>query len=129
MSSRDRIGTKNSSCLVFSLLKSKSTETIRFSGFGLEQRMFTPYSILRPDSIVDDRPYSAYLLATNFSVLINPEKHLKISNELGIGIMGPTAGGKWAQSLVHQIIDSPIPVGWEDQLKGFLVFGSFHLQK
>ena len=112
------------------ILKSKNTEAIRFSGFGVEQRMFTPYSILRPDSIVDDRPYSAYLLATNFSVLINPKKHLKISNELGIGIMGPAGGGEWAQSLVHQIIGSPIPIGWENQLKNaFLIDYQFRIEK
>ena len=112
------------------ILQSKNKEVIRFSGFGIEQRMFTPYSILNPDSIVDDRPYSAYLLATNFSVLINPEKHLKISNELGIGIMGPAAGGEWAQSLVHQIIGSPIPIGWENQLKNaFLIDYQFRIEK
>ena len=112
------------------ILKSKSTEAIRFSGFGIEQRMFTPYSILRPDSIVDDRPYSAYLLATNFSVLINLKKYLKISNELGIGIMGPAAEGEWVQSFVHQVIDSPIPIGWENQLKNaFLIDYQFRIEK
>lgn len=112
------------------ILKAKNPEIIRFSGFGLEQRMFTPYSILRPDSIPDDRPYAAYLLATNFSILINPEKHLKISNELGIGIMGPAAGGEWAQSTVHKIIGSPIPIGWENQLKNaFLIDYQFRIEK
>ncbi|MCF6171115.1 MAG: lipid A deacylase LpxR family protein [Bacteroidales bacterium] len=112
------------------ILKSKNPESIRFSGFGLEQRIFTPYSILRPDSIEDDRPYSAYLLATNFSVLINPEKHLKISNELGIGVMGPAAGGEWAQTTVHKIIGSPIPLGWENQLNNtFLIDYQFRIEK
>jgi hypothetical protein len=112
------------------ILKSKNSKAIQFSGFGLEQRMFTPYSILNPDSITDDRPYSAYLLATNFSVLINPEKHLKISNELGIGIMGPAAAGEQTQSLVHQIIGSPIPIGWENQLNNtFLIDYQFRIEK
>lgn len=112
------------------ILRSKSSKTIHFSGFGFEQRMFTPYSILRADSIDGDRPYSAYLLATNFSVLINPEKHLKISNELGIGIMGPAAGGEWTQTLVHQIVGSPIPIGWENQLKNaFLIDYQFRIEK
>jgi hypothetical protein len=61
-------------------------------------------------------------LATNFSVLINPKKHLKMSNELGIGIIGPAAGGEWAQTFVHKTIGSHIPIGWEDQLKNaFLI--------
>ena len=112
------------------ILKSKDPRNICFSGFGFEQRMFTPYSIIQSDSIVGDRPYSAYLLATNFSVLINPERQLKISNELGIGIMGPAAAGEWAQSLVHQIIGSPIPIGWENQLKNaFLIDYQFRIEK
>ena len=112
------------------ILKSQCTETIRFSGYGFEQRMFTPYSIVNPDSIINDQPYSAYLLATNFSVLINSEKQLKISNEFGIGIMGPVAGGEWVQSFVHQIIGSPIPIGWDNQLKNtFLIDYQFRIEK
>lgn len=112
------------------ILKSKNSENICFSGFGFEQRMFTPSSILHSDPIAEDRPYSAYLLATNFSVLINPEKQLKISNEIGIGMMGPVAGGEWTQSFVHQLIGSPIPLGWENQLKNaFLIDYQIRMEK
>jgi len=112
------------------ILKSKNAKVIRFSGFGFEQRMFTPYSIVSPQPIDGDRAYSAYLLATNFSVLINPEKHLKISNELGVGVMGPAAGGEWAQTFIHKIIGSPIPIGWENQLKNaFLLDYQFRIEK
>ena len=110
--------------------RKENPKIIRFSGFGFEQRMYTPYSILRPDSIPGDRPYAAYILLTNFSVLINMEKHLKISNELGVGVMGPAAGGEWVQSFVHKVIGSPLPIGWENQLKNaVLIDYQFRIEK
>ena len=112
------------------ILKSKDPDNFTFSGFGLEQRMFTPFSIEEPDAIENDRPYSAYLLATNFSVLINPKKNLTISNEIGIGVIGPTASGKEIQTLVHEIIGSVLPVGWEYQINNaFLIDYQFRIEK
>jgi len=112
------------------ILSSKNTDNLTFTGFGIEQRIFTPSSITAPDSITNDQPYSAYLLATNFSVLINQEAHLKISNELGIGVMGPAAGGEEMQTLVHEVVNSPIPVGWDNQLQNtFLIDYHFRIEK
>ncbi len=111
-------------------LKPKNPESISFTGFGIEQRMYTPYSITKPDSIENDRPYAAYILITNYSVLINPGKNLKIFNEIGIGIMGPAAGGREVQSFVHEIIGSDIPLGWEFQLRNaFLIDYQFRIEK
>lgn len=112
------------------LTSSKKSGDFSFSGFGIQQRIFTPSSITSPNSITNDQPYSSYLLATNFSVMINSEDHLKISNELGIGVMGPAAGGAEMQTLVHEIINSPIPVGWENQLQNtFLIDYHFRIEK
>jgi len=112
------------------ILKSKDPDNFTFSGFGLEQRMFTPFSIEEPNAIENDRPYSAYLLATNFSVLINPKKNLSISNEIGIGVIGPAAGGKEVQTFVHEIIGSVLPIGWEYQINNaFLIDYQFRIEK
>jgi hypothetical protein len=112
------------------ILKQKSPESFTFTGFGFEQRMYTPYSIVNPDSIENDRPYAAYLLATNYSVLINPSKYLKIYNEIGIGIMGPAAGGRQVQTFVHTVIGSSLPNGWEFQLRNaFLIDYQFRIEK
>ena len=86
------------------------------AGFGLQQRIFTPYSIENPNSIANDRPYSAYLLLTNYAVHLNAKKRLLISNELGIGAMGPMAGGEEVQSFVHELLGNALPVGWDNQL-------------
>ena len=112
------------------ILKSKNPSNYIFSGFGIQHRMFTPFSIIEPNSIENDQPYSAYLLATNFSVLINDKKHLKLSNEIGIGIMGKPAGGEAVQTIVHEIVGSPIPIGWENQLENsFLIDYQFRIEK
>lgn len=112
------------------ILQSKSMDVITFSGFAIKQRLFTPSDITVPNAIENDQPYSAFILATNYSVLINPKKYLKISNEIGIGIMGPAALGEEVQTLVHEIIGSPIPRGWDQQLQNtFLIDYDFRLEK
>jgi len=112
------------------ILKSKSPKNFTYSGFAIQHRMFTPFSITEPNSIENDQPYSAFFLASNFSVLINDEKHLKISNEIGLGIMGKPAGGEAVQSFVHKIVGSPQPIGWENQLQNaFLIDYQFRIEK
>lgn len=104
------------------MLKPKSDDALTFSGIGIQQRIFTPYSIEQPNLIPNDRPYTAYLLATNFSTLINTKKRITFSNEIGIGVMGKIAGGKEVQTFVHKVVNSPTPIGWENQLKNsFLI--------
>jgi len=112
------------------ILKPNRSEYFSFSGFGFQQRIFTPYSIDEPNSIENDRPYSAYLLVTNFAVLINPTKNLRLSNEIGIGLMGQSAGGKEVQTSIHKLIGSVAPVGWDNQLENtFLIDYQFRIEK
>jgi hypothetical protein len=111
-------------------LNSKKAGNITFNGFGIEHRMFTPFSIADPSVIENDRPYSAYVLATNFAVLINVKKNVKLSNEIGVGIMGPAVKGKEVQTFVHKFIGSVLPVGWENQLGNtFLLDYQFRVEK
>jgi len=98
------------------ILRSKNLKVNYFSGFGIEQRLFTPFSISNPAEAKQDRPYSAYLMFTNFSVLVNTNKKLKISNEIGVGILGPGAKGMEFQTIIHELTHSVIPVGWENQI-------------
>ncbi len=103
---------------------------VDFTGFGIQQRIFTPYSIEHPSIIEDDRPYSSYLLISNYSVFINLKHRIIFSNEISIGAMGPIAMGEQAQTFVHQTINSPIPVGWENQLNNaFLIDYTFRVEK
>lgn len=112
------------------ILQSGNYRKDYYSGFGIEQRLFTPYSISNPDSQGTDRPYSAYLMLSNFSLMVNTDKHLKISNEIGVGVLGPAAKGMEFQSYIHELTHSVMPVGWENQLKNSPVFDyQFRIEK
>jgi len=101
--------------------KPKNKDVLTYTGFGFQQRIFTPYSITQPELIENDQPYSAYLLLSNYSVIINPIKRIRISNELGIGYMGKEALGYEVQSLVHKVVGSPEPLGWDKQLNNIYI--------
>ncbi len=103
------------------ILKTKNENVINFSGFSIEQKMFTPSSIIAPKTIPKDQPYSAYLLLTNYSVNVNQAMKMKISNEIGIGLMGPQAYGEEMQTIVHRLVDVAEPIGWNDQLQNTLL--------
>lgn len=103
---------------------------LSYNGFGIEQRLYTPYSIEEPNSIDNDRPYSAYILISNYSVILNKKRKLKISNEIGIGAMGKIVGGEAVQTIVHEIIGSSAPIGWDEQLNNaFLIDYQFRIEK
>ena len=69
-------------------------------------------------------------MLTNYSVFINAEHKVIFSNELGIGLMGPTAFGEQSQSFIHNLIGSPAPIGWENQLDNtFLIDYTFRVEK
>lgn len=86
------------------ILRLKKPDVIRLNELGLEQLLFTQYSNIPSNSILHDRPYAAYLPATNFSVLINREKKLKLSNELNLGVLVTTATGECTQTKIQKII-------------------------
>ena len=112
------------------LLNLITKKDIDITGFGIQQRIYTPYSIEQPNIVQNDRPYSAYFLLSNYSVFINSSKKTVISNEIGIGFMGPMAGGEEVQSFVHTILGNTIPVGWENQLNNaFLIDYQLRIEK
>ena len=119
--------TKTPTQLILNLIIKKDVD---ITGIGFQQRIYTPYSIELPNAIDNDRPYSAYILLTNYSVFINVEHKVIFSNELGIGVMGPAALGEQSQSFIHKLIGSPEPIGWENQLNNtFLIDYTFRLEK
>jgi lipid A 3-O-deacylase len=103
------------------------------STLGLGQHLFSPIDISVKELIPNDRPYGAYLYTsflydftedpfndygkyshTYFNgYLFGQTQH---SIELQLGWIGPNAGGKWAQSTVHKLIDATKPMGWSNQL-------------
>lgn len=88
----------------------------RFS-VKLGQKMFTPDDISRKDLIMDDRPYAGWLYTSLGFLSDNRGQHRYIDKlELVLGLVGPDSGAESVQREIHELTDSEIPMGWNNQL-------------
>lgn len=83
-------------------------------GVVIGQSMFTPDNLaLRPPS-PDDQPYAGWLyLGTS---LIRDTGHTLDSFQIELGVVGPYSHAAEIQDLVHDLLHSPDPQGWDSQL-------------
>ena len=87
--------------------------------FGLGQKIYTPKSTKRKDFLKDDRPYAGYLyIFANKNIW-----HDDIIDSFGLtfGTTGPNSFSEQSQKEIHRLIGSPIPQGWDNQLKNELL--------
>lgn len=91
--------------------------SINTFGWSIMQMIFTPRNLRRKVPEKNDYFYSAGLFATHSLHTSNPVKKYAFQTELMMGIMGPPALGKQAQTLIHDMIHVQRPLGWDTQLK------------
>lgn len=84
-------------------------------GFAVGQNMYSPDDIERETLNVNDRPYAGWLYGT-ITLLSDTDRTLDTLQLTG-GIVGPSSRAREVQEIVHDIIDSPDPQGWEFQLR------------
>lgn len=88
--------------------------------FGLAQKMFTPENINTTELIANDRPYAGYLyLFLNTNIYHNNQLD---SIGLSIGCTGKCSLAENIQTKIHDMIGSPVPEGWDNQLSNQLLF-------
>lgn len=119
------------------LLGPKDTLRRLNAGWALGQNMYTPEDIERVTLDPDDRPWAGWLYlgralqvasgCTQDGPQADPDcREQQVTAELDVGVVGPWAQAEWAQSAVHRLINSPKPLGWDNQLDnepGVLLFG------
>ena len=82
--------------------------------YSLGQNLYTPEDITSEVQADDDRPWAAWAYGSvGLSTLT--ENHNDIV-EVSLGVVGPEALGKQTQEVVHELIGSPDPEGWDNQL-------------
>lgn len=81
---------------------------------GVGQNIYTPENLEAVEVELDDRPYAGWL-HSDFSVIACTKEAVNIL-EISLGVVGPSAGGENLQKWFHEIIDSPDPKGWGNQL-------------
>ena len=87
--------------------------------FTIGQYMYTPDDINATELIVDDRPYAGVLYG-EFAYM--KYDHLQLSR-LGymIGVVGPASYAQETQTWIHEMTDSDIAQGWDNQLNNELL--------
>lgn len=96
------------------LLQNNTHNTI---GFGLGQNIYTSSNITIPSILENDRPYSSWLYLSCSSISNNDVSNKRLTTEFYFGVLGPLAFGEEVQSNWHELINSPDPRGWHNQIK------------
>ncbi len=119
-----RIGFTSAPSLVPETLKNLAT-TLWASGetrlaIDLTHQMYTPYSIRVRNPPLTERPYSALAMA-NFALVQDGTTQTGYDTRstmvLGLGVVGPFAGGKGVQNNFHELIGQRRALGWNTQLR------------
>lgn len=91
---------------------------VRFNA-AIGQNIFTPEDTSVTGLTLQDRPYAGWLyIAAGAVVQQQKSGYRQIDSfELNLGMVGPSARAKEVQRGIHKAIDSPIPQGWDNQLR------------
>lgn len=88
--------------------------------YGVGQTMYTPDDIEAKQLIEDGRPYAGLLFWSGSLYAFDQQQADRLS--LTLGVVGPAAGAKHSQKLVHSISGAKEPRGWSNQLHNEPVF-------
>lgn len=83
---------------------------------GLGQNFYTPEDITEPDPQPLDRPWAGWLYGAGIVQITSSDLKWQHVFEFDVGVIGPAAGARFAQTEVHEIIDDDPPEGWHNQL-------------
>ncbi|MBN1142759.1 MAG: lipid A deacylase LpxR family protein [Deltaproteobacteria bacterium] len=87
-------------------------------GYAWGQSMFTPSDIRVKNPPPEERPYAGWLYG---SIGLGVESGRQLDRfSLTIGIVGPASQAEKCQKIVHEIIGSDDPKGWDTQLENEL---------
>lgn len=85
--------------------------------YMLSQTMYAPDDLRRKDHIEGDRPYCGMLIGgIGYEFFEKPDSPWTHYGELDFGMIGPAAGCKETQTLIHKWLNCKEPKGWDNQL-------------
>lgn len=98
-----------------------------YISFSYAQKIYTPKDLENYDLIDNDRPYAGYVYIK--SGLYQSYKNTLKSLVLQLGLIGPSTNMDSIQKLIHSIIGSDSPNGWDNQLKNEFIMQVNYSQK
>lgn len=87
-------------------------------GYTFGQNMYTPSRTNQINPDLDDRPYAGWLYAA-IGLAAETDHQLDMLT-FTVGVVGPASGAEQTQKFIHELINSPEPLGWDSQLENEL---------
>ena len=97
------------------------------ASLAVGHNLYTPEDISTTELVTDDRPYAGWLHVD--MGLVGQVDDVLRTMQLSFGIVGPAAKGEEFQKWIHKVIDSPEPMGWDNQLNNELALMLLFEQK
>ncbi|MDF1731315.1 MAG: lipid A deacylase LpxR family protein [Minwuia sp.] len=85
-----------------------------YGGVAFGQNLYTPSDITQSAPQPGDHPYAGWLYG-EVAAIADDDTHVETVTA-NVGIVGPLALGEFVQNTFHQLIDSDIAQGWDNQL-------------
>ncbi|WP_264875167.1 lipid A deacylase LpxR family protein [Vibrio agarivorans] len=82
--------------------------------FVLGHKMWTPEDIEEENAIAGDRPYAGFFHTEFNYISLHPQQAHRFN--LTVGVTGDNSFASEAQSIVHSIVGSDDPMGWDNQI-------------
>lgn len=101
------------------LLLNEKVSSTKYS-LSFRQNIYTPRNLYEEGIHRSDRPYASYLLGEYKRETIFT--NLKISKSISLGVMGNISGGSRTQSVIHEAMEFPVPVGWQYEMNNAPIF-------
>jgi hypothetical protein len=89
-------------------------------GYALGQQIFTPSDTRSSALVRDDRPYAGWLYfnaSLGRRLERSADREVVDALSLTLGIVGPSSRAADIQREYHELIDVPVPQGWDNQLE------------
>ncbi len=83
--------------------------------WALGQSIFTPEDFEERAPLPDQHPYAGWLYLEHGVIAVKRKSISRLVTQMGV--VGPSAGGEWAQNSVHRVQGGAIAEGWENQLR------------
>jgi len=90
-------------------------EGVMLHGYSIGQNIYTPTDISLANPPEEERPYAGWLYGTAGVAVANDMRLDQVV--LTVGIVGPASLAERTQKVVHKILDSDEPMGWDTQLR------------
>lgn len=84
-------------------------------GLALSHAIFTPDDITQSPPDPSDRPYAGWLYLSG--TVVASDDNIQDILQINVGVVGPSALGRFVQDEWHALIDEEQPRGWDYQLR------------